>query len=452
MKDRRIARGIYQTPYGWRLLASVRGQSKWKRVKDRDHEFDLAKLKDLRAAWNAEARQPRTAGPGASFAQEARLDYFPAIAAMPWLEERKRHIELWIAAIEALLGAGVQRSAIQPKHIKTVRDRWLTIGPKTVQRAGGRVELALPLSAQTVRLRMRALENLWTILDGKHAPNPVRQVAEPTGPTAQPKGLSYGVVNTILATMPARRHAYKLTRKQVAQIRAALARPHPNRSALARKHGVSEALIRKIERLGDRYRVDQPAIATLFATAIAATGFSHGEINGLTPDALHLDADPPWVWVAGRKKGRGTTGVPQSLTADGAAAIRALADAGIFTRERPPSASSIRQAVHRACAKADVPLVTPYVFRHSYATAVLRTTGSVDATQLAMRHQDRRTSLHYAGAAVDPARAALTRQLEAAGAFRGDLPPGKVSRENEADRGKSRQVRNASTKGKLSRK
>lgn len=403
MKDRRVARGIYRTKYGWRVYASVNGKGKWHRVKDRDHTLSFEDLKTHRAEWNALARKPvAKAPPGASFAEEVRTDYYPAVAAMPTRAERERHLEIWIRAIAELLGADAPRAAVQAKHIARIRDRWLTVGPKMVQRKGGRVEVAAPLSPQTVALRMRALENVWTVLDGKHAPNPVRQVAEPDSPQRPPQGLPYPVVEQILAHMP--------------------------------------------EARGDRR-----CTATLVARAIAYTGFSHGEINALDPKRdLHLDDPRPWVWVAGRHKGRGTQGEAQPLTAAGAAAIRALADAGILGTK--PSASSIRQAVHRACARAQLPPVTTYAFRHSYATEVLLRTGSLDATQQLMRHKDRRTSAHYSAAAIDPARAALIDQLEAGGAFRPDLPAGKFSRKKRTNADKTGQVQKGSIRGRSSMK
>lgn len=404
-KDRKVARGIRWTFYGWRVYASVHGKGKWHRIKDREHTKTLEQLKTERANWNAEARKPvAKAPPDASFAEEARTDYYPAIAAMPDRKTRERHIELWIAALAELLGADAPRRAIEPKHIMRIRDRWLTVGPKVVQRKGGRVTIAAPLSAQTVALRMRALENLWTVLDGTRAPNPVREVAEPEGPTRPPKGLAYPVVDAILAKMPDTR--------------------------------------------GDR-----PVTATLFARAIAYTGFSHGEIHALNPATdLHLNEPRPWVWVAGRKKGRGTKGEPQPLTAAGAAAIRALADAGLLGRKKKPSASSIRQAVHRACERANVDPVTTYVFRHSYATEVLLRTGSLDATQQLMRHKDRRTSAHYSAAALDPARAALVAQLEATGAFARNLPEGKKSPKKRTKPDMPRHARTARARRKSSRK
>jgi hypothetical protein len=38
------------------------------------------------------------------------------------------------------------------------------------------VEVDEPLSASSVDNRLRALRNLWTVLNGRHAPNPVREV------------------------------------------------------------------------------------------------------------------------------------------------------------------------------------------------------------------------------------------------------------------------------------
>lgn len=59
-----------------------------------------------------------------------------------------------------------------------MRDRWLTVGPKhvhrkrTKDRAARWEAIATPLAGSTVNHRLRALSNLWTVLDGRRAPNP----------------------------------------------------------------------------------------------------------------------------------------------------------------------------------------------------------------------------------------------------------------------------------------
>ena len=58
---------------------------------------------------------------------------------------------------------------------------------------------AEPLSASSVNHRLRAIANLWTVLDGRHAPNPARDVPELLEPDHPPRALSYPVLEAILA-------------------------------------------------------------------------------------------------------------------------------------------------------------------------------------------------------------------------------------------------------------
>ena len=49
---------------------------------------------------------------------------------------------------------------------------------------------------------LRALRNLWTVLDGRHAPNPVRDVPEAIEDDPGPRALPYPIVTAILDALP----------------------------------------------------------------------------------------------------------------------------------------------------------------------------------------------------------------------------------------------------------
>jgi integrase len=159
------------------------------------------------------------------------------------------------------------------------------------------------------------------------------------------------------------------------------------------------------------------SLTKLRLRVIAYTGFSHGELAGIREADLHLDAAAPWVWVGGRRKGAGTSGVAQPLTPAGAAALGALRDAGGLGAF---STDSMRQSWRRACKalNLDKPYPRPYDARHSFATEILATTGNLTAVQLNMRHRDARTSRRYAEQAIDPARLAGLQLAVERGAFR----------------------------------
>jgi len=386
--DRRIAPGIYRTPSGWRLYVRVAGVLKPKRIHDPDHEKGLVELKQLRGDWRTDAGRaldvPPASEPG-SFAEDARAKYLPTVKTMADLQERTRHIELWIAEF-----GDRPRSSIQPWEIAKVRDRWLTEGPVLKCTKGGTwVPVKAPLSASQVNLRLRALENLYTRLDGRRAYNPVREVAEAETPEEEARGLPYDVVERILDAMPTTWIGLK--------------KDGTRTTGQARAH-------RGLTRLRLR--------------AIAYTGFSHRELMAIRSQDLHLDDPKPWVWIGGRKKGKGTKGIAQPLTALGARALRELAAAnglGAFSR------SSMWKSFQRTCRRLKLPGITPYDLRHAFASEVLERTGNLTALQLLMRHRSPKTSARYGQRAIDPVRAAAIEQLRSAGAFGGEKVTPKVT-------------------------
>ena len=384
--DKRVARGIWRTRAGWRLYVRVGGRLKPKRVHDPLHEIGLVQLKHLRDDHRTEMRTrghlPDPTKPE-GFAADVRMRYLPAVAAMPGIKERTRHMELWIDEFRDR-----DRRSIEPWEIRRVRDRWLTKGPRRVCtawgpddkkpkgcRTGKWIDVDAPLSASQVNSRLRALENFFTVMNGRHGPNPAREAGEAIEPDATPRALDYATIEAILAAMPDRGKPTK-----------------------------------------DGARPDV-SLTKLRARVLAYTGFSHAELKRIGPADLHLD-DPEgaWVWIGGRRKGKGTKGTAQPLTPVGADALRALVAANGLG---PFSSPSMRQCVKRAMAKFNVH-ARVYDFRHSFATEVLRqTSGNIALTQMMMRHRDPRTTLRYAAGAVTAAKRGAVQALIDGGAFAG---------------------------------
>lgn len=325
---------------------------------------ELRRRKDLKETGRVE----EVAG---DFTADARR-YLAAVKAMPEYAQRERDIHLWAARFK-----GRRRDTIQPLDIRCARDEWLTVGPKLVQRRvrGERcwVPVQQPLSASTVCKRLRALENMWTVLDGKKAWNPAREVPEPQEPDAAPRGLSYVIVDRILERMA----------------------PSQTRA---------------------RLRV------------MAYTGLAQVEIAGLKPADVHLKDGT--VLVRRRRKGRGGKMAPPALhplTAEGVAAFREFKAQGCWGAF---STSSMWQAFQRAAHAAGYTGLRPYDFRHSYGTAVFRSTGDLAATQGMLRQRSGVTTLRYVAAAVAP-RARLAAQAFArqVAADRATAKPGAKSGE-----------------------
>lgn len=405
-----MAKGIRRHGAGWQAEVRVVGHPR------AVEQFPLETPPATMQAWRKGIKRQlqTTKAYAGTFAADAR-DYLRARQAMPGIRERTRHVALWVDAFGER-----PRASIKGWEISAIAQAWLLRGPKLVWRpwsadgdprhGGRRVGVEMPLSASQVNKRLRALENLWTVLDGRHAPNPVRDdVTEPTEPDEEPRGLSYDVVEAILAAMPERRHARVLTPDAVAAIQS---EPKTSASVLARSHGVSETMIRKIR--AGAHAEDTPALTVLRLRVIAYVGLSHGELRRVRSDDLHLEDTPPWLFVAGRRKGAGTKGTPQPLTREGAAALRALVAAGGLGAF---SHSSMWKSFQRACGKLGLVGLRPYDLRHSFASAVLERTGNLAVTQLLMRQKHQRTTLRYGKRAVSPVLAAALEHFALAGGF-----------------------------------
>ena len=128
---------------------------------------------------------------GGPFSADAAR-YLDAVAALTTIEQRRQHINEWVAIF-----GDQPRGSIRPHEIRAQRDRWLTT-PRT--NAQGRI--VKPFAPGSMNKRLRALSNLWRVLDGRHATNPVREVPEATEEEGAPRALPYAVIEAILAAMP----------------------------------------------------------------------------------------------------------------------------------------------------------------------------------------------------------------------------------------------------------
>lgn len=342
----RVAKHISRDASGYSVRIDAKGPPL-------EQRFPLTTPLEKVKAWRDDELQRRkdlaAAGedlPG-DFSSDAKK-YLAAVRALTEYDQRARDIAIWCARF-----TGRRRDSIQPLDIRTARDEWLTVGPRLVQRrVGGErrwVPVPAPLSASTVNKRLRALENMWTVLDGRRADNPTREVPEATEPDSAPRGLPYKVVERILAQMaPTQTWA--------------------------------------------RLRV------------IAYTGLAHCELAGIAP--ADLDLRRGTVLVRRRRKGRGEKMAPPALhplTADAVQAFREFRRLGCWGAF---SASSMWKSFQLAAKKAGYRGLRPYDFRHSYGTATFLGSGDLAATQGMLRHSSQTTTLRYAAAAV-PARARL---------------------------------------------
>lgn len=347
-KRLRLAKGIFRDATGIAvILPTVNAQGKPSQ-EERRHpaDADLGKLKAWREAEIKKRKKRQAAGlaPAGTFAADAQT-YLAAVTALPRYGLRCAEIAFWVA----LFGER-RRDTILPVHIRAIRDRWLTVGPKKVQvRGQGWVEVPEPLSASSVAKRMRALENLWTVLDGKKADNPVRDVPEPDEETATPRDVPYDVIRRIFQRMPSQ---------------------HP---------------------------------MTARCKIMAYAGLAQSELARVDRSGIRLDRAE--VWVPGRKKGRGAKGGVVPLSPEAMAAFQLLI---ALDAVGPFHASSLYHFFKRYAIEAGYPDIYPYQLRHSFFGGVQAASKDERAVALVSRHASRKTLRRYTeGAAHPAARAAV---------------------------------------------
>lgn len=174
----RFPRGMTRTPKGWRITVIAKGQPYQKRFPPSTPQATVeAELLKARQRWGAGRQIPD--GTLADDVRRYLTDYF---AGRPGLEERTRHLDLWIAA----LGKSTIRATITRDDLARTLNGW---------RAAG-------LAADTCNKRRTALLALYHALDGKGGSNPVREIPKFRPPDPLPRGLAYDRIAKALKALP----------------------------------------------------------------------------------------------------------------------------------------------------------------------------------------------------------------------------------------------------------
>jgi len=312
------------------------------------------------------------------FAEDAER-YLAAVQTLPQFEQRRYHIKLWVDLF------GERASASIASHeIRAQRDRWRLRGPKWTLEDGARVLKPLPLSAQEVNLRLRALENMWTVL-WPNEPNIVRDVPEcidDREPAA--RGQSFALAYEILKHMPD--------------------------TTTPTKDGAAE--------VGSLSRIR-------FETMLL-TGLTHKQIGMLKE--TDVDYSVPSVIAPRRLKGRVSRRARPQKTRQARQllprAVPVLQKFFAMGANRPFSRSSfwrtVKRAVHAANlerAELGLPLLDetlrPYDWtRHTFGTEVYRTAKNLKTVQELLGHSDINQSAIYAQSAVREHTAIVLAELD----------------------------------------
>lgn len=365
-RRRPLPSNIRPTPYGIQVYTRVGGRFQSKHYPfERPHlttpDALLAEYDEEIRAWLAVHREPKlepsTAGKRTMLG--GLPDYLQARAAMPTIAERELHLREWIA----ILRPDTKRRDITPLQIQQQRDRWLTVGPKRVQRKGtdSSTRWALvdePLSSSSVNHRLRALQNYFRVLDPQ-LPNPVRDVDDAHEPEGVPRAVSYPVLLAIfdkLSNRPLRLKGVKESHLAVHDSRA-------------------------------RARIE----------VLIWTGITSKELARLVRHDIHWEEK--YLVVRDRRKGAGAPGRLVPLVPE---AIAALTRFDALKAYGPFSNSVLLRAWQRACVAADQPKLRIYDIRHSFITGYLRATKDLAQAQLLAGQKHQKTTRRYAAAAILP--------------------------------------------------
>jgi integrase len=320
-------KGIRRTARGWRVYGRVGGQFFSKSF---PLETAIAVLKIWRHDERTKIRlQQRGADPDLPPSGTMAGDvaaYLALVTEMPSIDQRTYDLRCWVT----VLGADRPRRSVTARELTTVLNGW---------KAGG-------LAAGTCNRRRTALMHLWHRLDGKSAPNPLRDVPRFREPDALPRGRSYALLEQILSAMV----------------------PSKTRARLQ---------------------------------AIAYLGLAQSELK-------RLDRRQDWnrkagtLTIRGRAKGAGTPTRVIKLTTHGTAALRELERRDAWGRF---SNSTLGRCWHAAIARVrlevpDLPEIRPYDLRHSLGTELYRLTGDLKAVKEYLGHASLKTTERYMHAAV----------------------------------------------------
>jgi integrase len=326
--------GIQRTPFGWRACIRVRGVLYSKRFPP---TATLTKMRDWRSAKRVDVLRSGPPRRNTKTFSEDVDEYLKAVKAMPTYAAREADMDRWLTE----LGGDRTRDTITSVEIRAVLQRW---------RMTGRTTPPGPLSESACNHRRTALQHFFTVMNGKAAANPVRDVPRFREPDPQPRGVPFETLQRVFAAMP-----------------------------------------------------DSKTKAR--ALVMALTGLPPATLKRIEPGALNVEAKS--IIVPRRRKGAGTKTRNMPLTDEAIAAFQMLDG---FEGWGHFSSHSARHSLHRACDAAGVPRIRLYDLRHSFGTAAYLATGDIRAVQALLDHCDPTLTARYTLAAVDPRmRAALNR-------------------------------------------
>lgn len=378
MKKIRITTGIYQDAHGYEVRASL-GSKKTELLETTTRYPPSATVEEMiiwRDTEKLKLRKLRGAGVTRGTVRAQIVEYLATAKLSPGNRAQRIRCFTWWCDTAAL--------GELP---------WRTLDAPRLQRALNTL-IAAGYAASTVNKVRDALSHVYTVLDGKHAPNPLREIARERPPVLEPRGVDYAVVETILSFL------------RIKWRRAAKGQP-------------SRLLMEKRP---------LPSLGAIRLRVLAYAPVTPAQLKLVQPGDLHLDDTPPSLYVRGRQKGTGADPARKPLLPAAVAAFRDFVAAnayGTFTR------GSLRKTFVRARDLAQVELrkldpavdlsaMVPYDLRHCFGSLMFQLTGSDAVTGELLDHKHPKTTRRYRLAAVP---AHLLAANEAAARFLASRPP-----------------------------
>ena len=325
----RKLKGIRRTARSWRVYGRVGGQFFSK-------SFPLETSLKVLKTWRHDERTKIRAQqlgvdedlpPSGSLARDV-ADYLELVKKMPTIDQRTFDLGCWVSAV----GPDRPRRSVKARELVAVMNDWKSSG----------------LAPGTCNRRRTALMHLWHRLDGKSAPNPLRDVPRFREPDALPRGRPYRLLERIFKAMI-------------------------------------------------------PSKSRARAKSFAYIAIAHSELK-------RVDRSRDWnrkagtLVITGRQKGDGTPTRVVKLTKKGTAALREMdrQDAwGWFSN------STFWRRWYAAIARVrledetpDLAHVRPYDLRHSLGTEIYRLTRDLKSVKEYLGHKSLKTSEVYMHAAV----------------------------------------------------
>lgn len=310
MTDKRLDRAIFKTPYGFRIFLRIHGEPHTKR-------FPPTYSLDALRRWRDDHERiyRRSHARGTLSADITR--YLMAVRSMTSYADRKREIAAW----EPALG-NVARWRITAEDVRAQLHAWKGEG----------------YAASTCNHRRTALSHLYTVLDGKDAPNPTRNVPPFIEPPATARGIE---IRTALTT---------------------------------------------IRRVGGFTRTR--------LLLLLWTGMRPSELKRVQPE--HVDFEEGTCLVLTAKGG------PARIVSLNRSALKAFRRFFRLEMTGPFSTASMRKSLVRACTAAPaLPLFRVYDLRHTYGTQLRRAGADLSDIAHQLGHSSLRMTKRYAPTALE---------------------------------------------------